>query len=397
MRVVWNMAASDTSKFKVAASGVIPFAFVIVLMLYIFGPGGDLLDFGIALPEITIEKVDFIDSEIQATVRNTGPIPVQVVVADVNDRIQPAAVEPDGYLERYETTLVRIPFEWNEAEPYRIGITIDDGTRFEKEIESAAFALEFTLDLAIFFAIIGTYVGIIPVMIGLLWLPFIKKISKQKYHFFLALTAGLLLFLAIDSIEESIEVSNENLANSFNGALLVSTVVVLSFLALYYVGNKIISKSDSLHFSKPVAIGLMISIGIGLHNFGEGLAIGAAVGIGSIAFSTFLIVGFALHNTTEGIAIAAPMSRGKLMIGKLAIMGLIAGSPAIFGAWIGGFAYSAFTSVVFLAIGAGAIFQVILVLLKWIQKENDGNLSTLSVVSGFAIGMLVMYFTSIFV
>jgi len=393
----WNMAVNNTSKFKVAASGVIPFTFVIILMLYIFGPGGDLLDFGVALPEITIEKVDFIDSEIQATVRNTGPIPVQVVVADVNDRIQPAAVEPDGYLERFETTLVRIPFEWNEAEPYRIGITVDDGTRFEKEIESAAFALEFTPDLAIFFAIIGTYVGIIPVMIGLLWLPFIKKISKQKYHFFLALTAGLLLFLAIDSIEESIEVSNENLANSFNGALLVATVVVLSFLALYYVGNKIVSKSDSLNFSKPVAIGLMISIGIGLHNFGEGLAIGAAVGIGSIAFSTFLIVGFALHNTTEGIAIAAPMSRGKLMIGKLAIMGIIAGSPAIFGAWIGGFAYSPFTSVIFLAIGAGAIFQVILILLQWIQKENDGNLSTLSVVSGFAIGMLVMYLTSILV
>ncbi len=391
------MAVSETSKFKIVASGVIPFAFVIVMMLYIFGPGGELLDFGIALPEVTIEKVDFIDSEIQATVRNTGPIPVQVVMADVNDRIQPAAVEPDGFLDRYETTLVRIPFEWNESEPYRIGITIDDGTRFEKEIASATFALEFTPDLAIFFAIIGTYVGIIPVMIGLLWLPFIKKISKQKYHFFLALTAGLLLFLAIDSIEESIEVSNENLANSFNGTLLVATVTVLSFLALYYLGNKIVSKADSLNFSKPVAIGLMISIGIGLHNFGEGLAIGAAVGIGSIAFSTFLIVGFALHNTTEGIAIAAPMSRGKLMLGKLAIMGMIAGTPAIFGAWIGGFAYSPFTSVIFLAIGAGAIFQVILVLMKWIQKENDGNLSTFSVVSGFAIGMLVMYLTSILV
>jgi len=392
-----NMAVSGTSKFKIVASGVIPFAFVIVMMLYIFGPGGELLDFGIALPEVTIEKVDFIDSEIQATVRNTGPIPVQVVMADVNDRIQPAAVEPDGFLDRYETTLVRIPFEWNESEPYRIGITIDDGTRFEKEIASATFALEFTPDLAIFFAIIGTYVGIIPVMIGLLWLPFIKKISKQKYHFFLALTAGLLLFLAIDSIEESIEVSNENLANSFNGTLLVATVIVLSFLTLYYLGNKIVAKADSLNFSKPVAIGLMISIGIGLHNFGEGLAIGAAVGIGSIAFSTFLIVGFALHNTTEGIAIAAPMSRGKLMLGKLAIMGMIAGTPAIFGAWIGGFAYSPFTSVIFLAIGAGAIFQVILVLMKWIQKENDGNLSTLSVVSGFAIGMLVMYLTSILV
>ena len=391
------MIVSNTSKFKIIASGVIPFIFIVIMMMYIFGPGGDLLNFGVALPEVTIEKVDFIDSEIQATVRNTGSIPVQVVMADVNDRIQPAAVEPDGFLERYETTLVRIPFEWNESEPYRIGITIDDGTRFEKEIESATFKLEFTPNLAIFFAIIGTYVGIIPVMIGLLWLPFIKKISKQKYHFFLALTAGLLLFLAIDSIEESIEVSNNNLANTFNGTLLVVTVTVLSFLALYYLGNKIVAKADSLNFSKPVAIGLMISIGIGLHNFGEGLAIGAAVGIGSMAFSTFLIVGFALHNTTEGIAIAAPMSRGKLMLGKLAIMGMIAGTPAIFGAWIGGFVYSPFTSVIFLAIGAGAIFQVILVLMKWIQKENNGNLSNLSVVSGFALGMLVMYITSILV
>ncbi len=391
------MIVSNTSKFKIIASGVIPFIFIVIMMMYIFGPGGDLLNFGVALPEVTIEKVDFINSEIQATVRNTGSIPVQVVMADVNDRIQPAAVEPDGFLERYETTLVRIPFEWNESEPYRIGITIDDGTRFEKEIESATFKLEFTPNLAIFFAIIGTYVGIIPVMIGLLWLPFIKKISKQKYHFFLALTAGLLLFLAIDSIEESIEVSNNNLANTFNGTLLVVTVTVLSFLALYYLGNKIVAKADSLNFSKPVAIGLMISIGIGLHNFGEGLAIGAAVGIGSMAFSTFLIVGFALHNTTEGIAIAAPMSRGKLMLGKLAIMGMIAGTPAIFGAWIGGFVYSPFTSVIFLAIGAGAIFQVILVLMKWIQKENNGNLSNLSVVSGFALGMLVMYITSILV
>jgi len=389
--------SDNTSKGKIIASGVIPFIFVILMMAYIFGPGADLLDFGVLLPEITIEKIDFIDSEIQATVRNTGPIPVEVVMADVNDRIQPAAVEPDRFLERFETTLVRIPFEWNVAEPYTIGITVEDGTRFEKEVEAAAPALELSLDLAIFFAIIGTYVGIIPVMIGLLWLPFIKKISKQKYHFFLALTAGLLLFLAIDSIEEAVDVSDENLASSFNGTLLVATVTVLSFLGLYYAGNKLVKKANSSKFTKPVAIALMISIGIGLHNFGEGLAIGAAVGMGSIAFSTFLIVGFALHNTTEGLAIAAPMSRGKLMIGKLAAMGIIAGSPAIFGAWIGGFVYSPFTSVIFLGIGAGAIFQVILVILKWIYDENDQKLSTLAVVLGFAVGMLVMYLTSILV
>jgi len=141
----------------------------------------------------------------------------------------------------------------------------------------------------------------------------------------------------------------------------------------------------------------MISIGIGLHNFGEGLAIGAAVGMGSAVFSTFLIVGFALHNTAEQIAIAALMSGGKLMLGKLVAMGLIAGSPAIFGAWIGGFAYSPFTSAIFFAIGAGAIFQVIVVILKWIQEESDKNLSSLAVISGFAAGMLMMYLTSILV
>ncbi len=387
----------NSSKGRVIASGIIPFVFVILMMAYIFGPGADLLDFGVLLPEVTIEKVDFVDSEIQATVRNTGPIPVEVVMADVNDRIQPAAVEPDKFLERFETTLVRIPFEWNEAEPYTIGITLEDGTRFAKEIKAAAPALELSLDLAIFFAIIGMYVGVIPVMIGLLWLPFIKKISRQKYHFFLALTAGLLLFLAIDSIEEAIAVSDESLADSFNGTLLVATVTVLSFLGLYYAGNKLTSKAGSSKLTKPVAMALMISIGIGLHNFGEGLAIGAAVGMGSIAFSTFLIVGFALHNTTEGLAIAAPMSRGKLMLGKLAAMGMIAGSPAIFGAWIGGFVYSPFTSVIFLAVGAGAIFQVIFVILKWIQDQSDQKLSGLAVVSGFSVGMLVMYLTSILV
>ena len=389
--------SNKSSKGKLIVSGLIPFLFLIILVAYIFGPGSDLLDLGIPLPDITIEKIDFIESEIQVTVRNTGPIPVEVVMADINDRIQPSAIEPDRFLERYETALVRIPFKWNEAEPYIIGLTVEDGTRFEREVEAAAPALKPDLEFAGFFAIIGTYVGIIPVMIGLLWLPFIKKISKSKYHFFLALTVGLLLFLGIDSIEEAFDVSDDNLNGSFNGALLIATTIVLSFLGLYYTSEKLTANASSLRISKPVAIGLMIAIGIGLHNFGEGLAIGAAIGLGSIAFSTFLIVGFALHNTTEGLAIAAPMSRGKIMIGKLLGLGMIAGTPAIFGAWVGGFAFSPVSAVVFLSIGAGAIFQVIVIILKWIREEGDKNLSSAPVISGFAMGMLIMYLTSILV
>jgi len=386
-----------SSKLKTVASGLIPFIFLVVMIGYIFGPGSDLLDLGVPLPEIILEKIDFTDSEIQVTVRNTGPIPVEVAMADVNDRIQPAAIEPDKSLERFETALVRIPFDWNEAEPYVIGLTLDDGTRFEREVEAAAWALKPNLEFVIFFAIIGMYVGVIPVMIGLLWLPFIKKISKNKYYFFMALTIGLLLFLGIDSIEESFEIANENFNGNFNEVMLISTTVVLSFLGLYFASEKLTEKACSLRISQPLAIGLMIAIGIGLHNFGEGLAIGAAIGLGSIAFSTFLIVGFALHNTTEGLAIAAPLSREKKVIGKLLGLGIIAGVPAIFGGWVGGFAFSPISAIVFLSIGAGAIFQVIAIIFKWIKSESDKNLTNGYVISGISVGMLIMYFTSIII
>ncbi|MGI0081912.1 MAG: ZIP family metal transporter, partial [Nitrosopumilaceae archaeon] len=149
--------------------------------------------------------------------------------------------------------------------------------------------------------------------------------------------------------------------------------------------------------TKPIAIALMISIGIGLHNLGEGLAIGAAIGLGEIALSTFLIVGFTIHNTTEGLAIAAPMARGKPMIGKLAIMGMIAGTPVIFGTWIGGFVYSPFAAVVFLSVGAGAIFQVVVSIINWIREDGEKTLSNTAIVSGLAVGMVLMYLTSIFV
>ena len=390
------MEVKRPSNVKTAISAVIPFVLLAVMIVYVFGPGSELIGYGILLPDISIEKIEFVDSEIIATVRNTGPISVDIVMADINDRIYPAAIEPDKHLERFQSAIVRIPFEWNEGEPYAVGLTVDDGTRFEKRVDAAAPSIQPTVEMIAYFAVIGTYVGIIPVLIGLLWFPFIAKLSRNKYKFFLALTVGLLLFLGISATEEAIKISAENLSDVFNGVLLVVTVATVSFLALNYAGEKLKERAGASKLAGPIAIALMIAIGIGLHNFGEGLAIGAAIVLGEAALGAFLIVGFAIHNTTEGFAIAAPMARTKLMIGRLAAMGMIAGVPAIFGAWVGGFVYSPFAAVIFLAIGAGAIFQVIVLIMKWIQNE-EGKLSNSSVLAGIAVGMIIMYVTSILV
>ena len=385
-----------SSKPVLAISAIAPIVLLAIVIAFLLGPASTFLQFGVILPEVTIEKVEFVENEIQATVRNTGPIDVAVVVADVNDRIQPAAIEPDSSLQRFETALVRIPFDWNEAQPYEIGVTIDDGTRFTTEVDAAFASLEPNVDLFVFLGMIGFLIGVVPIMIGLLWYPFIKKLGKNAFNFFLAFTMGLLIFLGIDAVLEASEISEKHLSSIFNGELLIATVVILSFLSLYGIGQKLIKTDNLSTMSKGLTISLMIVIGIGLHNLGEGLAVGAAIALGEVALSTFLIIGFATHNTTEGLAIAAPLTNSKAKIVKMVGLGLIAGAPAIFGCWIGGFSFSPLFTLIFLAIGAGAIFQVVISIFQYMKDKSD-LLSSTSLFAGVSVGLIVMYLTSVII
>ena len=413
---------------------IIPFIVLTAMLVFLFGPGMSLLNAGISLPEITIEKIEFQKDRIVAYIRNTGPEQIEIAQADINDRIIPAAIEPTKTLSRLSEAKVIVPFSWNAGVPYEVGVTTSDGTRFSKSVEAAALAPTPNIEQASYFAVIGIYVGVIPILIGLLWFPFIKRLSMNKYKFFLSLTAGLLVFLGIDALVESNEILQKNIAGAFNGQVLIVMITIISFLVLLYTSEKLVggtkTTSDTNIFksnmissptfitqepqqqipqetkkpqlAKPLAISMMIAIGIGLHNFGEGLAIGAAVLLGEVALSTFLIVGFTLHNTTEGLAIVAPMAKsgGKVILRKLVIMGLIAGIPTIFGTWIGGFLYSPFAAIIFLAIGAGAIFQVVFSITSWMSSNTSeprkAILST-PMIAGFTVGMAIMYVTSLLI
>jgi zinc transporter, ZIP family len=438
----------------------VPIVVLAGMIIFLLSPyGQSLINTGIPLPQVTIEKVEFHENQILAFIRNTGPLEIVVSQADVNDRIQSAAIEPDSKIPRLGEAKVMIPFPWIPGTPYEIGITTSDGTRFSKSVEAAALAPSPDANQALLFTSLGIYVGVIPVMIGLMWYPYIRRISIGKYSFFLSLTAGLLVFLGIDALLEVNEIVNQNLAAVFNGQALSIVVTISSFIVLLYTSERltqraiekaVLNKNHSLALSssieelgksekssterqegeiynksakvssstqevqiqlqryqqllKPLTISMMIAIGIGLHNFGEGLAIGAAMLLGEVALSTFLIVGFTLHNTTEGLAIVAPIAKiersRRMMIRRLIMMGLIAGVPTIAGTWIGGFLYSPMAAVIFLSVGAGAIFQVVYSLISWISHhQKSGTSSSLSghVIGGFITGLLIMYLTGLLV
>ena len=386
----------------------IPLVLLAILLTLIVRSGpADALRGGNLPPveRLTFQRVTLEPDFIVVNVLNDGPDPVTIAQVQIDDAFWTFTTEDGTALDHLGRTTLRIPYPWVQGDAHVVKLLTSTGTAFEHEIPVAVASPTPNARFFGIFTLIGVYVGVLPVVIGLLWYPFIARLSDRAMDFLMALTVGLLAFLLIDGGSEGLEAANL-LPESFQGVVLFATAAIGAYLLLEAIGAWLKGRKRGAGEGAGDATGgwvlaVLIAVGIGLHNFGEGLAIGSAFALGEAALGTLLIVGFTLHNTTEGLAIISPLARAKQRVSVVDLikLGLIGGVPTIAGAWLGGFVYSPVWAVVFLGIGVGAIGQVIGQIVRHMaRQESVGRmLATAPVLAGLFAGFAVMYVTGMLV
>ena len=344
---------------------------------------------GVPVEEVAIERTELRPNAIELQVRNDGPDSVQIVQAIVNDAFA-GFEQDDDELGRLDRSLVTIDYPWIEGEAYEIVLLTSTGGTVDTSVDVAAETPEADSGFYGLMGLIGLYVGIIPVAIGMLWLPWMRQLDRRWLQFLLALTVGLLVFLGIDAALEGLELGATG-AESLGGGGLMWLGAALAYLALAGVDGWLERRG-----SGGERVALLVAIGIGLHNLGEGLVIGSAYAVGSLALGAALVVGFAIHNTTEGLAIVAPVADRKPPLVRLAMLGLIAGAPAILGAWIGASAFNPSLAALMFGLGVGAIARVVVQIAPQV-RDRAGRLLHPLAAAGLAAGLTLMYVTGLLI
>jgi zinc transporter ZupT len=338
---------------------------------------------------IAIERTTLTDDHIELRLRNDGPDTVTIAQLLVDDAYTPFEIG-DAELGRLESTTLSFDYPWDEGLPLAIGILTSTGLVIEHEIEAASLTPQLDAATLWIYALLGLYIGVIPVAVGLLWFPALKRASQKWLTFFLAFTVGLLGFLLIDTVEEGFELAGETAA-ALNGLGVFFIGALIAVAALAWLSTALDRRRS---VSSGLLLAYLIAAGIGLHNLGEGLAVGAALTAGEFALGTFLVVGFALHNTTEGLAIVAPLGtdEARPALRHFVLLGVIAGAPTILGAWAGGFAFSPVWGSFAFGIAAGAIAQVVWAIGRSMRERAGSGMAAL----GFCVGLVAMYATGLF-
>lgn len=367
-----------------------------VIALFLFTTDAGLnIEPAAPIESVQFERTILTPGAIELHLQNTSPQEITLAQINVNDSIVPFRVLPDATVPRLGAATVTIPYPWVEANPYTISIFTSNSIPLVTTIDAATITTGADSAALLSFLLIGLYVGVLPVFLGILWYPALRRMGSRAFMFLMAVTVGLLIFLGIDATSEALELAN-GLGGPFQGVGLVGIGIVGTFLLLDAISRRQVGtgRTDS---AQRLAIATMIAIGIGLHNLGEGLAIGAAYSTGAAVLGAFLVVGFIIQNITEGLGIIAPIVKDNPSWRSLVLLGVIGGAPAIAGAWIGGLINTPVLSVLFLAIGAGAVFEVVWEIAKLIQRDAVKRPMPLTIFAGVLTGMTVLYLTGLMI
>jgi ZIP family zinc transporter len=366
-----------------------------VILLFLNTGGGLRLSSPAPVEDLSVERTVLRPGSIDIVVRNAGPQELTIAQAIINDAVWPISVSPGPTIPRLGQATVHLDYDWVQGEAYGVTLFTSNALAFDTEIPVAFTTPQPTGRTFVSFTLIGIYVGIIPIYLGLFWFPALRELGRRWLVFLLAATAGLLVFLGVDTLAEAIE-QLARVPSPFQGVGVLGIGVVATFVLLDAIARRQTSAGKG-EAAQRMALAFMIAAGIGLHNLGEGLAIGAAYSVGEIALGAFLVVGFIIQNITEGLGIIAPVLKDRPDIRRLALMGLVGGGPAVLGAWIGGFTPSPTLAVLFLAIGTGAIFEVVYEIAKLIHKDTAREAMPMTVFGGIVAGMLLLWVTGLLV
>ncbi len=343
-----------------------------------------------------IRRVEFKPGQIRVRVTNPQTDDLTVASVTVDDAIVPFELDGPAALKRLRSTTILIPYQWVEDDPISVGVTSSSGIETTQDIAAAVETPSASPSSFFGYGIIGLLVGVLPVALGLGWLPSLRRLSRKWLAAFMSLTAGLLVFLAVEALTEALQLQ-QGLPSPLGGTGLVLVGLAVAYLGLVLLSRRFSSQGNgSGALLGGVSLATLVAVGIGIHNLGEGLAIGSSFAFGELTLGTFLIVGFMIHNITEGIGIAAPAAEGRAVgLGRLALLALIAGGPTIAGAWIGGFIASDLLGVLFFAGAAGAAFQVVIEVGRYVARVAPAGLTSPHVIGGFLAGLVAMYATGL--
>ena len=339
-----------------------------------------------------VRRVEFKPGEIRIRVTNPQREDLTIASVTVDDAIVPFEVDGPQTLGRLRSSTIVIPYNWVENDPISVGVTNSTGIETVEAIPAAVETPGFTGGSVVGYAIIGFLVGILPIALGLLWLPSLRRIDQRWLTGFMALTAGLLTFLGVEALFEAFQLQAA-VPGAFGGPGLVLLGVALSYLTMTFLSARF-AQAGALG---GIALATLVAVGIGVHNFGEGLAIGTSFAFGQLTLGSFLIVGFMIHNVTEGLGIAAPAAEEGVSpsVARLTALTLIAGGPAILGAWTGGFVANDVLAILFFGAAAGAAFEVVAEVVRYVMRRDPGGLRSGVAVGGFLSGIVIMYATGL--